>query len=63
MKQNYCMPKIFMLWPKKIHTRNLVTKKKFVRLENSPPPHTTFLMVRPLSLHIGVTIRNLQGER
>ena len=24
---------------KKIHTRNLMTKKKFLRLENSPPPH------------------------
>ena len=23
---------------KKIHTRNLITKKKFLRLENSPPP-------------------------
>ena len=31
--------KIFMLWPKKIHTRNLITKKKFLRLENSQPPH------------------------
>ena len=30
--------KMFMLWPKKIHTRNLITKKKFLRLENSPPP-------------------------
>ena len=28
-----------MLWPKKIHTRNLITKKNFLRLENSPPPH------------------------
>ena len=27
-----------MLWPKKIYTRNLITKKKFLRLENSPPP-------------------------
>ena len=24
---------------KKIHTRKLMTKKKFLRLENSPPPH------------------------
>ena len=24
---------------KKIHTRNLIMKKKFLRLENSPPPH------------------------
>ena len=29
-----------MLWAKKIHTRNLITKKKFLRLENSPShPH------------------------
>ena len=28
-----------MLWPKKIHTRNLIPKK-FLRLENSPPPPT-----------------------
>ena len=32
-----------MLRPKKIHTlpRNLITKKKFLRLENSPPPSIT----------------------
>ena len=36
------------LWPKKIHSRNLITKKKFLRLENSPlpppppPPHNFF---------------------
>ena len=33
-----------MLRPKKIHTRNLITKKKFLWLENSPPPTTTFLI-------------------
>ena len=33
---------------KKIHTRNFMTKKKFLRLENSPlPPPITSLMVRP----------------
>ena len=33
---------------KKIHSRNLITKKNFA-LENSPPPPPiTFLMVRPL---------------
>ena len=33
---------------KYIHTRNLITKKKFLRLENPPPPpHIAFLMVRP----------------
>ena len=26
-----------MLWPKKIHARSLITKKKFRWLENSPP--------------------------
>ena len=32
---------------KKIHTRNMITKKKFLRPENSPPPPPiTFLMVR-----------------
>ena len=31
---------------KKIHTRNMLTEKKFLRLENSSPP-ITFLMVRP----------------
>ena len=40
--------KIFMLWPKKFHARNLITKKKFLWLENSPPP-ITFLIVRLLS--------------
>ena len=28
-----------MLWPTKNHTMNLITKKKFLRLENSPPAH------------------------
>ena len=32
---------------KKIHTRNFGNEKKFLRLENPPPP-ITFLMVRPL---------------
>ena len=45
MKKNSCTPinpeKIFMLWPKKNHTRNLITKK-FLRLENSPPPPHNF---------------------
>ena len=40
-------PKIFMLWPKK----NNENEKKFLRLENPPPPSPTtpimFLMVRP----------------
>ena len=33
----------------KIHVKNLKTKKKFLQLENSPPPPITFLMVRPLA--------------
>ena len=40
-----------MLWPKKILTRNLMTKKiPGARKFPSPPPPTpiTFLMVRPL---------------
>ena len=37
-----------MLWPKKNSYKEFV-KKKFLRLENSPPPPPiTFLMVRPL---------------
>ena len=43
------LKKIFMLWPKKIHTRNFVTKKNpAARKLPSPPPPITFLMVRPL---------------
>ena len=43
-EKNSCTPinpkKIFMLWPKKkIHARNLITKKKLLRLENSLSPH------------------------
>ena len=38
-----------MLWPKKNSHKELGNEKKFMRLENSPPPHPiTFLMVRPL---------------
>ena len=36
-----------MLWPKKNSFKEFGNEKKFVRLENSPPP-ITFLMVRPL---------------
>ena len=33
--------KIFMSWPKKIHTRNLITKKKSCdsKIPLPPPPH------------------------
>ena len=44
--------KIFMLWPKKIHTRNLITKI-IPAARKSPPPLITFLMVRPLGLKRG----------
>ena len=33
---------------KKVHTRNVIRKKKFLRFKNPPPPPITFLMVRPL---------------
>ena len=36
-----------MLWPKKIHTRNLMTKKNSCG-SKIPLPSITFLMVRPL---------------
>ena len=36
-----------MLWPKKISYKEFDNEKKFLRLENFPPP-ITFLMVRPL---------------
>ena len=42
MKKNLCTPinpkKYSCYGLKKIHTRNLITKK-ILRLENSPPPH------------------------
>ena len=49
-----------MLRPKKIHTRNLMTKKSFLRLKNCPHPPPpppaprpiTFLKVHPLSIHL-----------
>ena len=36
-----------MLWPKKIHTRNLIAKK-IPAARKFPSPAITFLMVRPL---------------
>ena len=43
MKKNSCTPinpeKIFMLWPKKNSYKEFDDKKKFLQLENSPPPH------------------------
>lgn len=43
MKKNSCMSinakKIFMLWPKNNSYKEFDDEKKFLRLENSPPPH------------------------
>ena len=36
-----------MLWAKKNSYKEFENEKKFLRLENSPPPPITFLMVRP----------------
>ena len=41
-----------MLWLKKNSYKEFDNEKKFLRLENSPPPPITFLMVRPLSLSL-----------
>ena len=38
-----------MLWPKKNSYKEFDNEKKFLRLENSPPPPISFLMVRPLA--------------
>ena len=40
--------KIFMLWPKKNSYKEFDNERKFLRVENSPPP-ITFLMVGPLA--------------
>ena len=41
-EKNSCTPinpkKIFMLWPKKNSYKEFDNEKKFLRLENSPPP-------------------------
>ena len=37
-----------MLWPKKNSYKEFDNEKKFLRLENSPLPPITFLMVGPL---------------
>ena len=46
IKKNSCTPinpkKYSCKGLKKIHTRNLITKKKFLQLENSPPPPHNF---------------------
>ena len=40
-----------MLWPKKNSYKEFDNEKKFLRLENAPPP-ISFLMVRPLVILI-----------
>ena len=43
-----------MLWPKKKNSsKEFDNEKKFLRLENSPPPAITFLKVRPLTEQVG----------
>ena len=46
MKKNSCTPinpkKIFMLWPKKKFMQGKNNEKKFLQLENSPPPSHNF---------------------
>ena len=59
MKKNSCKPinpkKYSCYGLKKIHARNLITKKNSCGLENSPPPPITFLMVRPfIQLYIDI---------
>ena len=55
-KKNSCTPinpKTYSFYGlRKIHTRNLIKKKKFLRLKNSQPSPITFLMVRPLGFFI-----------
>ena len=48
-----------MLWPKKNSFKEFDNKKKFLRLENSPPPPITFLMVRPLDTNFGLRFLGL----
>ena len=43
--------KIFMLWPKKNSYKEFDNEKKFLRLENSPPPHN-FSNGPSLNIHI-----------
>ena len=47
-----------MLWPKKIHTRNLITEKIPAAREFPSPPHITYLMVRPLHTQIVLALCN-----
>ena len=56
MKKNSCTPinpkKYSCYGLKKIHTRNLITKKNSCGSKIPPPPPITFLMVRPLRVNV-----------
>ena len=48
-----------MLWPKKNSDKEFYNEKKFLWLENSPPPPPiTFLMVRPLARMLQFSLQN-----
>ena len=50
MKKNSCTPinpKKYSCYGLKKIIKEFDNEKKFLRLENSPPPPITFLMVRP----------------
>ena len=51
-----------MLWPKKNSHKEFDNEKKFLRLQNSPPPPITFLMVRPLYARIARDRRHISGR-
>ena len=50
-----------MLWPKINSYNDFDDEKKFLLLENSPPP-ITFLMVRPLCLMTQVSNLHQRGS-
>ena len=47
-----------MLWAKKNSYKEFDNEKKFLLLENSPPPPITFPMARPLEPKKGVCSRS-----
>ena len=52
-----------MLWPKKNSYKESDNEQKFLRLENSPPPPITFLMVRPLRKSYGIQPTPLRASK
>ena len=50
-----------MQGPEKNSYKEFDNEKKFLRLENSPPPPITFLMVRPLAVSIDIFITKGRG--